>query len=29
VYFQVILDPRKNWVLPMGKKIVLEYNART
>jgi hypothetical protein len=29
VYFQVISDPRKNFVLPVGKKIVLEYNVTT
>jgi len=25
----VVRDPETNWVLPMGKKIVLEYNVET
>jgi len=29
IYFEVITDPQRNWVLPKGKKIVLEYNAAT
>jgi len=27
MYFQVISDPRNNWMLPVRKKIVLEYNV--
>jgi len=27
IYYEVIRDPEKNWVLPRGKKIVLQYNA--
>jgi hypothetical protein len=25
----VVRDPERNWVLPRGKKIVLQYNAAT
>jgi hypothetical protein len=27
IYYEVIRDPERNWVLPRGKKIVLQYNA--
>jgi hypothetical protein len=29
IYYEVIRDPERNWVLPRGKKIVLQYNAAT
>jgi hypothetical protein len=29
IYYEVIRDPERNWVLPRGKKIVLRYNAAT
>jgi hypothetical protein len=29
IYYEVIRDPKRNWVLPRGKKIVLQYNAAT
>ncbi|XP_062151563.1 uncharacterized protein LOC133859976 [Alnus glutinosa] len=29
IYFEVIKDPERNWVLPRGKKVVLQYNAAT
>jgi hypothetical protein len=27
IYYEVIRDPERNWMLPIGKKIVLQYNA--
>ncbi|XP_062162130.1 uncharacterized protein LOC133869188 [Alnus glutinosa] len=27
IYYEVIDDPARNWVLPRGKKVVLQYNA--
>jgi hypothetical protein len=27
IYYEVIRDPERNWVLPRGKKVVLQYNA--
>jgi hypothetical protein len=27
IYYEVIKDPERNWVLPRGKKVVLQYNA--
>jgi hypothetical protein len=27
IYYEVIRDPKRNWVLPRGKKVVLQYNA--
>jgi hypothetical protein len=29
IYYEVIRDPERNWVLPRGKNIVLQYNAAT
>jgi len=29
IYYEVIRDPKRNWVLPRGKKIVLQYNTAT
>jgi hypothetical protein len=29
IYYEVIRDLERNWVLPKGKKIVLQYNATT
>jgi hypothetical protein len=29
IYYEVIRDPERNWVLPRGKTIVLQYNAAT
>jgi hypothetical protein len=29
IYYEVIRDLERNWVLPRGKKIVLQYNAAT
>jgi hypothetical protein len=29
IYYEVIRDPERNWVLPRGKKILLQYNAAT
>jgi hypothetical protein len=29
IYYEVIRDPQKNWVLLREKKIVLQYNAAT
>jgi hypothetical protein len=29
IYYEVIRDPERNWVLPKGKKIVLQYNYAT
>jgi hypothetical protein len=29
IYYEVIRDPERNWVLPRGKKIVLQYNVAT
>jgi hypothetical protein len=27
IYYEVIKDLERNWVLPRGKKVVLQYNA--
>jgi hypothetical protein len=27
IYYEVIKDPERNWVLLRGKKVVLQYNA--
>jgi hypothetical protein len=27
IYYEVIKDPERNWVLPRGKNVVLQYNA--
>lgn len=27
IYYEVIKDPERNWVLQRGKKVVLQYNA--
>jgi hypothetical protein len=29
IYYEVIRDPERNWVLPRRKKIVLQYNDAT
>jgi hypothetical protein len=29
IYYEVIRDSKRNWVLQRGKKIVLQYNAAT
>jgi hypothetical protein len=29
IYYEVIRDLEKNWMLPRGKKIVLQYNVAT
>jgi hypothetical protein len=29
IYYKVIRDPERNWVLPREKKIVLQYNTTT
>jgi hypothetical protein len=29
IYYEVIRDPERNWVVPRRKKIVLQYNAAT